>query len=97
MSPLNTSVPEPSLIATLWGCGSLLSKWIVNPAPAGVVTDGCSNAMFWALIWTAEAAGEDEVAGEGCTEAGIEAEAPAEEPPPEDVGLEAVAAGVPVG
>src|SRR3954467_6711471 len=53
MSPLKTWAPPVSLMSTLCGWpASLLSKWMVNAAPAGALTSFCSNWTPWAEIWT---------------------------------------------
>src|SRR3954454_4131608 len=56
MSPLNSEAPLASLMSTLCGWpASLLSKWIVNAAPAGALTSFCSNWTPCAEIWTGPA------------------------------------------
>src|SRR3954468_11561192 len=56
MSPLKTWAPPVSLMSTLCGWpASLLSKWIVNAAPAGALTSFCSNWTPCAEIWTGPA------------------------------------------
>src|SRR5690242_13841672 len=83
MSPVNTAAPDPSLISTLCGTASLLSKSIVNAVSAGAVTSVCSKAMPMAEISTAWAAGADADAPAlalGAADAGALAEAPADAP-----------------
>src|SRR4051794_2713126 len=99
MSPLKTLAPLASLTSMLWGCESLLSKWMVKAAPAGALTSFCSNAMLNAEIWTGPPA-VPPLAGAcepGTCEPGT-AEAGAEEPgaaePPDAAGwVEGAAVG----
>src|SRR5215204_4353445 len=80
MSPRNCVAPVPSLISTLWGTASLLSKRTVKGVSAGAVISVCSNAMPTADTSTASAAGAPEGEGDPPGAAEPLGEGPAEAP-----------------